>query len=330
MNKSLAFALLISAAATFALALRLNLRPEPTPPAPVAATNDAAHETLLAAMDARMGRLEEKLEVLLGSGEDPATEKKLSTLLERVDEMASQIYDFEQENRRDLMRLQANVLRGIGKLGAPGPRDTPADPAALKKELAEKGVELSVSGKWIRVEGHMKPPERPLEAIAVMEGGPTHETMFVIEAEALAIRNALVALGCKTGEPPDWRREQPPTGQKLWIYVDWEGLARPWRLEDMINDARDGTSMKEGNWVFVGSQFVSDMRTGDEYFAADAARIAMTLVHKFANVAVIASAHPDAGNEQIWVRNPDTLPKDPDARIRITIAPQRLEHMEWR
>jgi hypothetical protein len=295
-------------------------------------TEDAGEEVdaVVAALDARLASIEAKLDAEPESDRATELRQELKTILERVDEIASQVYDFEQENRRDLMRLQTNVLRRISQIEASGPSATPKDPVKLKAALAEQGVEINLSQKWIRIKGRFKQPERPIEALAVLEGGPTHETLFVTEARPIAIRNALVELGCETGEGPNWQTGKAPTGAPLWIYVEWDGLKRAWRMEDLIMDAREEVAMKDPKWVFVGSRFASDFRTGEEYYAADAARIALSLVHKFAHVAVIASAHSDAGNEQIWVPNPRTLPEDLDVEIRITIAPQRLEHLEWR
>ncbi|MEE9392298.1 MAG: YdjY domain-containing protein [Planctomycetota bacterium] len=284
-------------------------------------------------------------------------DRKLEKLEELLDELASQIYQVHQDNQRNLEQVQSNLIRRINMLKLEAKKELPQDPMELKRALMKDGVDINLSSRWVRVKGRFIGPDHPLELVAIVEGGKSHEAMIQLDCRPSAVRAGLTALGLKPGRGADWRTGAPPSGAPLFIYVTWEGLKRPWRLEDLLWDAKEDAAMTNPNWVFSGSRYDSDLRTGDEYFLADVNRCVIGIVHKFSNVAVITSAHKNAGDERAWFPNASTMPKpkgtrdernevqkdsedepprrviakgDPELEITITISAIKQPAMEWR
>ena len=255
-------------------------------------------------------------------GED----EKIDTALERLDELATQIYDFERETYRNLMLLQKNIMRRITRLGAGGGNPhVPADPEKLARMLEEGGIRLDTKAKTIRFDGRLVTPTRPLEMVAATPGGPMHEALMEVHGRPSALYAALVTLGCKKGGGADMRAGTAPHGEKIHLYVTWPGLERPERLEDLLVDSRDESPMKEAQWVFSGSSFDTNFRTGEDFYIPDEARLAISLTHNFNNSAVIACDQKDAANEHIWIPNQTRLPDSDSIDVTIIVSLEELE-----
>lgn len=302
---------------------------EATPPARAAANESASSAPSPTTDPAQLAfdvqRLIERLDER--SRNDATRELELRA---KLDDLASQIYAHDLDVARNLMQLQTNVLRRLSQLESTAATAPPEDPVALREALAKSGVALNLSGGFIEMKGRFARPGRTLELAAVTDGGPAHETLLVIDGKPSALRQAMTKLGMKPGSGAD-HTGKPPTGDPVFLYVQWEGLSRAWRLEDLVVDLRDDLEMRDPNWVFTGSDWTSDMRTGEEYFIADGARVLIALAHKFSGQAVISSAHAEAHREDIWMPNVRAIPKEIEGlEVTLTIAPKRLEHLEWR
>jgi hypothetical protein len=127
-----------------------------------------------------------------------------------------------------------------------------------------------------------------LEQFVCTEGTREHESLFVFEGRASSVHAALLAAGFANGAPGRWVevdegatattentrfRGEPPTGSALRLAVRLpDGTERP--LEWFIRPAPIGEAAArsaEIRWefVFAGSRFRVDRRTGAERYLAD-------------------------------------------------------------
>lgn len=266
-----------------------------------------------------VGRLEEKVPADL--------KERLETLSIHIDDVSAQLFEFERTAQRDHMTLQSTILKRISAINIGSKKQTPKDPRELIKALATDGVDLNMTAKFVRVKGLLRTPTRPLECVAVNEGGPVHEALLLTDCKPSALRSGLIAMGAKPGQP-DAARRLAPVGTPLVIYISWDGLKTPWRLQDVIKNIKTDDSMTNPQWVFSGSKWATQFRTGNEFYVPDAAHVAIALCYKFADQAVISAANPDCANELIWMPNGDLLPDAEEVEVTLTIALEIIPSME--
>jgi hypothetical protein len=136
----------------------------------------------------------------------------------------------------------------------------------------------------------------PLELFACSGRSKAHESVVWVSAAPYVVHAGLLALGAEAGSPVQFNPElRPPTGSVIEIVVRWqeEGVRREIRAQDWVQDISAMYRMFEGvvanhfedelhphdhwdawrsmnyPWVFAGSQFVRDERTGREVYLAD-------------------------------------------------------------
>ena len=97
------------------------------------------------------------------------------------------------------------------------------EPAATAKPLnPAETVWLDVANKKVVLRGQLCLREGMLEMLICKSQTKEHESVVSIDAEAYTIHAALMALGAKPGTPVKFQPEyQPPTGQKIEVYVGW-------------------------------------------------------------------------------------------------------------
>ncbi len=107
------------------------------------------------------------------------------------------------------------------------------EPAATAKPLnPAETVWLDVANKKVVLRGQLCLREGLLEMLVCKSQTKEHESVVSIDADAYVIHAALMALGAKPGTPVKFQPEyQPPTGQKIEVYVGWtDEYGRPHRL----------------------------------------------------------------------------------------------------
>jgi len=107
------------------------------------------------------------------------------------------------------------------------------EPAPSAKALNPAGtVWLDTANKKVVLRGQLCLREGLLEMLICKSQTKEHESIISIDAEAYTIHAALVALGAKPGTPVRFQPEyQPPTGQKIEIYIGWtDDYGRPHRF----------------------------------------------------------------------------------------------------
>lgn len=97
------------------------------------------------------------------------------------------------------------------------PRD--AEPVPLNKNGT---VLLDKKNKRVILKTKIVQRERSLELFCCLKGTKEHESILSLDAKAYVVHAGLLALGAKPGAPVHFDPEyQPPTGQKIFIFVNW-------------------------------------------------------------------------------------------------------------
>ncbi len=130
-------------------------------------------------------------------------------------------------------------------------------------------VVLDAAQKTVRCSGRVNMSEGgPIELLACLPRGKTHETVFTLELRPIDLQTALILLGLREGRNPavkyyedEPEREQAP-GDKVWIFVEWQpkdaeedAPKRRARGEEFLFDDEAEEPVKQAEWVFLGSQF---------------------------------------------------------------------------
>jgi len=178
-----------------------------------------------------------------------------------------------------------------------------------------------------------------LEQLVCGVGTREHESLFAFAGRASEIHAALLLAGLEPGAPGGWREharpdgsaeivEMPPTGARLRIEVVLpDGMTRPieWftRASPLVErPASDPEPTLAHAFVFSGSRFVTNRRTGAERYAADASGSIIGLV-TFGDetVGYLDVLSPSADVEpQVWEAWSERMPK-PGTQVRIRIGP---------
>ncbi len=96
-----------------------------------------------------------------------------------------------------------------------------------------------------------------IELLACGPGGKTHESIFVLYADAPDIHAGLLLLGLKHGPPMPGLGEAPPQGDPVIIDVEWrneQGRRQTARAETFIYDYQTRRAVRHGAWIFNGSK----------------------------------------------------------------------------
>ncbi len=149
------------------------------------------------------------------------------------------------------------------------------DQARLRRLDVDGQVWLDARQKIVVVGTKVALQRGPLEMFACPKGTKEHESVLAVEAPAFVIHAALLAAGAKQGRPVRFEPEYAAaTGQEIDIYVVWEHEGKPrWRkAQEWVLDHQTAKPM-EHPWVFGGSLFVTDERTGQRHYMAEAGEL---------------------------------------------------------
>jgi hypothetical protein len=162
-------------------------------------------------------------------------------------------------------------------------RTTAAEPAAVAapqpaaddrpQPLAEDGsVVLDRKKGELLVKAKVCLREGMLEMFACLKGTKEHESIVAAPVKAQLVHAGLLALGAKPGHPAQFIPEyRPAEGDRIQIGVRWtdeEGKAHEARAQDWIREVKSKRAM-QGDWVFGGSGFWVDDRTGERLYQAE-------------------------------------------------------------
>jgi len=144
------------------------------------------------------------------------------------------------------------------------------DPGGAK--LAEDyDIWLDKMGKRVIVDGVVCLREGQLEMFACLMGTKEHESIVALNAKAQLVHAALLAAGAKPGSVATWRPEYiPASGDIVSIEMQWfeKGELKKTPAQNWVRNTRTEKAMKY-DWVFAGSSFWKDPRTGKTHYQAE-------------------------------------------------------------
>ena len=176
-----------------------------------------------------------------------------------------------------------------------------------------------------------------LEQYVCTVGTREHEALFAFDGKASDVHAALLVAGLEPGRPGYWREVEgangertielvAPSGPEVAIRVrladgtergvEWFARASPVQLREV-----DAATTPPSRFVFAGSKFVTNRRTGAERYAADSAGSLVGLVtfgdETIASVDVIPDKSDVAA--PIWEAFTERMP-EPGMIVTIVIA----------
>jgi hypothetical protein len=206
------------------------------------------------------------------------------------------------------------------------------DPPDAKRLSKEDRVWVDAKGHKVYVDGAIALREGYLEMFACLQGTKEHESIVAVLSRAATVHAALLAVGAVPGKPvqfsPDFR---PPTGTEIDVEVHWVDEEQKWhkaRAQDWIRDVKTKKRMTQP-WVFAGSGFWIDEKTGKKYYMAEAgdlicvsnfttAMLDVPIESSHENDALSFEAMPDVipilGTPVRLVLTPKLKPKDSAAK----------------
>lgn len=147
-----------------------------------------------------------------------------------------------------------------------------ADPHPELTRLSPKqAVWVNAQSRLLVVGGAVALADGPIEFFACPRKTKEHESVVAVDATAQLVHTGLLAIGLRPGNPasfyPDFK---PATGDQVAITVQWkddtgnhEASAQSW-----VKNSQTGQEL-EYNWIFAGSSFWKNPKTGVEYYQAD-------------------------------------------------------------
>lgn len=147
-------------------------------------------------------------------------------------------------------------------------------PKGLVKLTKDYDVWIDLKKDLVVVDGRVCLREGRLEMFACPKGtGKEHESIVAVNSKASFVHAGLMAIGAKVGRPVSFDPKYvPASGMEVEVKVFWideKGKKHTVRAQEMILNVKTDKAMKY-NWVFAGSGFWTDERTGKRHYHADA------------------------------------------------------------
>ncbi|MDZ4783644.1 MAG: YdjY domain-containing protein [Planctomycetia bacterium] len=148
----------------------------------------------------------------------------------------------------------------------------PGDTEGLKLLEPESQVWLDQEKKRLVMAGRICLREGQLEMFACLAGTKEHESVVAVEAKAYVVHAALLACGAEAGKPVQFQPTfRPASGTEVAIDIYWrdkQGELQTAKAQDWVRDIRTQKEMTQ-NWVFAGSGFWTDDKTGQKFYLAE-------------------------------------------------------------
>lgn len=200
----------------------------------------------------------------------------------------------------------------------PVPREAPAGARQLD---AKQPVWVDADAGRVYVDGFVTLREGVLEMFACPAGTKEHESIVAVDAPAMLIHTALLAVGAEPGTPvrfqPDYK---PPTGTEIVVSIEWtaKGESQSAKAQDWIRNAETGEAMKLP-FVFAGSGFWTDPDTKKNHYLAEGGDL--ICVTNFGAAMLDVPAPSTQVNDELWFE-PFTERIPPvDTPVRLVLKP---------
>lgn len=256
----------------------------------------------------------------------------------------------EQTPQRD---KRAVAVEEPARVAAPAPTPAPAAaPSTAAAASTMAASEATPAMRWVQLTPQIRCNVAlgvvEIDAVAVLKvgfleqyvclvGTREHEALFAFEGKASEVHAALVLIGLEAGAPGRWRevpRENDqsviervaPTGPALRIAVRLaDGTERPieWfaRAAPIEAEREHANDTPPSRFVFAGSRFVTNRRTGEERYAADSSGSLIGLVTFGDETIAAIDVIPDQAQiaEPVWEAATERMP-EPGTRVKIMIS----------
>lgn len=196
------------------------------------------------------------------------------------------------------------------------------DASALKKlnpgVFDLRGVTLDNSRQSVSFPAAVNMTSNLVEYVVVCDDGKTHESLLKTSVEPRDIHVAMLLIGAE-GAPPQQAanpdKDKVLQGDKARVWIHWrskDGENERVRAEELIRNEQTKRPMKPGDWVYNGSWIFNGR------FVAQTERSIISII--FDRDALMNSAHPQRGDDEIWFANPKRIPKlDHPVRVEIEL-----------
>lgn len=145
-------------------------------------------------------------------------------------------------------------------------------PEDLKRLQADQPLWVDRTNKRVVVLGGVCLRQAPLELFACLRNSKEHESILTVPTKASFVHFALLLVGAEPGGPVQFEPQYVPArGTEIEITLAWKdekGQRQTARAQDWVRDAKTKKAM-EHPWVFAGSRFVADPRTGQNAYLTD-------------------------------------------------------------
>lgn len=133
-------------------------------------------------------------------------------------------------------------------------------------------VWMQLEKKRVLVGGRVCLNNGMLEMFACPQGTKEHEAIVAVNTPARYVHAGLVALGAEPGPPVRFRPEyKPAEGTEIEVQVIWkdqQGQEHRVRAQEWIKNTKTDQVL-QSPWVFAGSGFWTDEKTGERFYYAD-------------------------------------------------------------
>ncbi len=174
----------------------------------------------------------------------------------------------------------------------------------------------------VLVDGYIAMNEGYLEMFACPVGTKEHESVVAVDTRAATVHAALLAVGAVEGHPVRYKPEfVPPTGTEIEIEVRWLNAEGEWqtrRAQDMVRNAKTKELMEQP-WVFGGSGFWTDEKTGKRYYMAESGDF--ICLANFTTATLDVPIESTQANEGLlFEANTEQIP-EPGTPVRLVLRP---------
>jgi hypothetical protein len=152
-------------------------------------------------------------------------------------------------------------------------------PDALVRLDPRQPVWVDRENKHVVLLGEVCRADYPLEFFATYSNR-SYEAVMSINVTPSIVHAGLLAVGATPGRPVQFQPEfVPPSGTEIAIEVRWKDEDGKIKSSPAQHWIRNITTKKvlDCNWVFAGSMFVNDDRTGKPYYLADSGELICAL-----------------------------------------------------
>lgn len=136
---------------------------------------------------------------------------------------------------------------------------------------SNKAAWVDKKGKQVVMVGQVVQRNAPLEMFVCQKHTKEHESVLMVDVDAIVVHAALLLIGAEAGHPVKYDpKYEAASGTPIAIEVIWKdtkGKIQKAKAQDWIKNVRTGKAM-EHDWVFAGSAFWENKETGERIYLA--------------------------------------------------------------